>query len=628
MSAPQPTRAELLERLRKSSKDAVILEEMQRLGFWPAGSGAPTVEEAMIQREVELAKALEQVRSQLGTRTDPESALKQMRKERMAEARARREANAQAREQRRLDNALRWHERSGQEIAYLGDQVSAGLYPGHAAVRPERLARHGLPLFETPLQLATAMGVPLAELKFLGFHREVARTSHYRRFRLPKKTGGERTISAPMPRLKRAQYWVLDNILARVPVHAAAHGFVPGRSITSNAAPHCGQAVVINLDLKDFFPGVAFPRIRGVFRGLGYGEDVATVLALLCSENPADELVVDGELFFVGRKGRDRTLPQGAPTSPMLTNVLCRKLDRRLQGLAGRFGFAYTRYADDLTFSAPPEGSASVGRLLRQVHHILHDEGFTPHPDKQRVMRSGARQEVTGVVVNREPSVARSSRRRLRAALHRAQKSGVAQAHWEGAPANAGQLQGHAQFVRSVNARQGAPLVAQARMLVRSPHTLAAAGSGAAFRQRAAAGQAPMRPGDRAWWSPAAKAAPQLQLTQEQKKAERAERRARRRDEARAAAQPARGERAAGAGPGPFTTPPEIPISWWRFGFQLFFVLWFASATRSSLVFMGGAAWFGWSLAQRRQGWPRFLLGMLIVFLASVVIQGFWRHRY
>ena len=195
-----------------------------------------------------------------------------------------------------------------------------------------------------------------------------------------------------MPRLKRAQYWVLDQVLAKVPSHAAAHGFLPGRSIVTNATPHAGREVVINLDIQDFFPTITFPRIKGVFRGLGYDERVATMLALLCSENPCDELEVDGERFFVGGKGRDRVLPQGAPTSPMLTNVLCRRMDRRLQGIADKLGFAYTRYADDLTFSASGEGAGQVGTLLRQVRHVLKDEGFTPHPDKQRVMRAGSRQ--------------------------------------------------------------------------------------------------------------------------------------------------------------------------------------------------------------------------------------------
>ncbi|WP_431259341.1 reverse transcriptase family protein [Roseateles chitinivorans] len=470
------TRAEIIERIRASSKDAVVLEEMQRLGFWPAGDGKPSIESALIEREIELTRALDEVQATLRTHSDPEAAMKAMREQRMAESRARREATAQAREQRRHERALRWHAARKTDAGYLGAGVSGGLQApsaGAPAVSPATGGAHGsarplldgLPALATPLDLAGAMGLTLPELKFLCFHREVARTTHYRRFLLPKKTGGQRTISAPMPRLKRAQYWVLDQLLAKVPCHAAAHGFLPGRGIVSNAAPHTGRDVVINLDIQDFFPTITFPRIKGVFRGLGYDERVATMLALLCSENPCDELEVDGERFFVGGKGRDRVLPQGAPTSPMLTNVLCRKMDRRLQGLADKLGFTYTRYADDLTFSASGEGAAKVGTLLRQARHVLLDEGFTPHPDKQRVMRAGSRQEVTGVVVNEKPSVSREERRKLRAALHKATRDGLEAATWHGHPATREVLVGYGRFVAMVDRQQGAPLLKQALAL-------------------------------------------------------------------------------------------------------------------------------------------------------------------
>ena len=240
MTERVPTRAELLARIMQSSKDAVVLAEMQRLGFWPAGSGAPTLEAALIEREVELVKALNEVQAELHLKSDPEAALKAMRKERMAQAREKREATAQAHERRRYERALRWHEARKTDAGYLGAGVSGGLQPAQGAPVRELLA--GLPALKSPLELAQAMGITLPELRFLCFHREVARTTHYRRFMLPKKTGGQRTISAPMPRLKRAQYWVLDNLLAKVPCHAAAHGFMPGRSSESNGSMPSGES--------------------------------------------------------------------------------------------------------------------------------------------------------------------------------------------------------------------------------------------------------------------------------------------------------------------------------------------------------------------------------------------------
>src|SRR5262249_12338200 len=145
------------------------------------------------------------------------------------------------------------------------------------------------------------------------------------RFKIPKKTGGERLISAPMPRLKKAQYWILDNILRRVEVSDSAHGFLTGRSIVSNARPHVGADLIINLDLKDFFPTVSYKRVKGLFKSLGYSESAASVLGLICTEPDVEEVELDGKRYFVALT--DRHLPQGAPTSPSITNILCRRLD-------------------------------------------------------------------------------------------------------------------------------------------------------------------------------------------------------------------------------------------------------------------------------------------------------------
>ena len=570
MSQPQPTRAEIYERIKASSKQEVILDEMQRLGFWPKDEGQPQLAAAHIQREGELQRELAELRQQIAVRQNPERALRQMRKERMQKALAQREETKRRQAQERHDKALAWHAKRATHVGYLGPGVSAALQgpqageaPPAAGERrqadPQRLARHGLPELANAAQLADAMGITVAELRFLGFHREVARTHHYHSFTLPKKTGGERLISAPMPRLKRAQYWVLDNILAKVPAHDAAHGFLAGRSIVSNAAPHAGHDVVINLDVKDFFPSIAFGRIKGVFRHLGYGEAMATLLALLCSENRAQAWQVDGEKLFVGGKARERVLPQGAPTSPMLTNLLCRRLDRRLLGLARQLGFVYTRYADDLTFSASGEAARdNVGRLLGRVRWILRDEGFTPHPDKERVMRKGRRQEVTGLVVNADkPGVSRETRRRLRAALHRAtQASAGKPAHWQGQAAQPSQLLGLAQFVYQVDPVQGGPLLGQARQLTRSPidrandallqasrQDRAAARAqppaSAQFRRLAASGQAPALASGKTWWQPAEPAAPVIEKTDQQRREQRLQEREAARAQAAAAARPA-----------------------------------------------------------------------------------------
>ncbi len=458
-SSEQLTREQLIERIRGSTKDEVILAEMQRLGFWPDDRDKPTPEASLIRREAELSQALQELGRELHAIQEPVAALRVMRKERMAKARARREETRQRRAQERFDKASAWHQRRQHELLYLGQGVSAGL--SQAQSDADRLTRHHLPLINDAGELAQAMGLSLPELRFLAFERRVSRISHYRRFTMPKKSGGERIISAPMPRLKRAQYWILDNLLTRPALRPAAHGFVAGRSIVSNALPHTGQAVVINLDLKDFFPSIGIPRIKGLFRQLGYSEQVAAVLALLCTEAPTEEVDVDGERYFVATG--QRVLPPGAPSSPALTNILCRRLDARLQACAAKLGFAYTRYADDLTFSGDAAAGKLAGKMLWRARQIVMDEGFTPHPDKQQVMRASHRQEVTGIVVNRKPAVERETLRRFRATLYQIEKDGPHGKHWNGNDDVLAALEGYAQFIRMVDAEKGLPLLQRVR---------------------------------------------------------------------------------------------------------------------------------------------------------------------
>jgi retron-type reverse transcriptase len=136
--------------------------------------------------------------------------------------------------------------------------------------------------------------------------------------------------------MKRAQYWILENILNRVKLHEAAHGFVTGRSILSNALPHVNQAIVVNLDMENFFPTVNYRRVKGLFRQLGYAEQLATELALLTTEPEVTQVALDGETWFVQEDAR--FLPQGAPTSPAISNIICRRLDSRLQAMAQKLG--------------------------------------------------------------------------------------------------------------------------------------------------------------------------------------------------------------------------------------------------------------------------------------------------
>ncbi|MFO0555014.1 MAG: reverse transcriptase family protein [Polyangiaceae bacterium] len=307
--------------------------------------------------------------------------------------------------------------------------------------------------------MAKSLGLAIPQLRWLCFHREVATHSHYQLWTIPKRDGSRRQIAAPKRELKAAQRWLLRKVVEKLPVHAAAHGFLRARSIATNAAAHAGAACIVKIDVKDFFPTITFRRVKGLFRKGGLPEGVATLCALLATESPREVIQFRGKTLFVA-KG-PRACPQGAPTSPAITNAICLRLDRRLSGLARQLRFRYTRYADDLTFSYQPGDSASsrapVGALLHGVSVILESEGFRVHKKKTAVMRSGGTQRVTGLVVNKASDAAapaarvpRETVRKLRAALFNRE---------HGRPAKGGetldQLRGMAAFIHMTDAKKG-----------------------------------------------------------------------------------------------------------------------------------------------------------------------------
>lgn len=452
-------RQELYDRIRASSKDSVILEEMLRLGFWPARGTVPDDPAEELHERAELERQLTALRTEQSRLHNIEALKKALRQQRLAASRQNQQDGKARRERERLARAAAWQARAANEILYLGRGVSGGLH--HTASDPAKLARFALPRLETPAQIAEAMGLSVPQLRFLAFARVTSTVSHYVRFEIAKRTGGTRRISAPLPRLKAAQRWLLDHVLDKVALHDAAHGFRKQRSIVSNARPHVGADLVINVDLKDFFPTLDYRRIRGAFRGLGYGEAAATIFALLTSEPEIDEVELDGQTFYVASGAR--TLPQGAPTSPAITNIVCRRLDARLAGAAAKHGFTYTRYADDLTFSGPT--AADPGAMLSAIRMITAAEGFAEHPRKTRVLRPGARQEVTGVVVNDKLGVDRATIRKFRALLFQIGKDGPAGKRWGASDDLFASAIGYANYVRMVDPVKGAPLHARAKAL-------------------------------------------------------------------------------------------------------------------------------------------------------------------
>jgi retron-type reverse transcriptase len=285
----------------------------------------------------------------------------------------------------------------------------------------------------TPLRsLARRIGVKPGRLAYVLYHDP----QPYRTHSIQKATGGTRTIHAPSAARKYVQRRILKRVLQPLDRSPPAHGFRTGRSTFTGARYHRRKPLVVRLDLQDFFPTITAPRVGGLFRALGIPGGEVHLLTRLCTH-----------------QGR---LPQGAPTSPALANLICRRLDNRLLGLAWQQHFAYTRYADDLTFSGPMR----IRGCLPFIRRIIQEEGFVVAEAKTRLMRYGRRQEVTGLVVNRAVHVPRYRRRWLRAIVHNAGRTGLAAQNHTNHPAFRAFLIGNARYVQRTHPREGARLLA------------------------------------------------------------------------------------------------------------------------------------------------------------------------
>ncbi len=227
-------------------------------------------------------------------------------------------------------------------------------------------------------------------------------SSHYREFRLPKRSGGHRTIVAPRRALKLCQRWILDNILSGVKINSAAKGFVPRRSIKSHCSPHIGAPCLLKVDFKDFFPSITKARVISIFRSLGYSDKVSLYLASFCCHG--------------------NYLPQGGVTSPAISNLVCRRLDTRLDAFARSRGWTYSRYADDLVIS----GSDLNHSVVSLVELIAEEEGFRLNSLKTRIYRGEARPIVTGLVLgDTKLAVPRSFKREISKQVYYVSRYGV-----------------------------------------------------------------------------------------------------------------------------------------------------------------------------------------------------------
>ena len=296
------------------------------------------------------------------------------------------------------------------------------------AMRPTRFEVPSLP---TSGDLAAFLGLDIRTLDALADRRNLARFAphermrHYRYRTIAKPGGGVRVIEIPKPRLRTIQRAILDRIVAAIPPHDCAYGFRAGRSVRDFVAPHVGREVVLRVDLRSFFQSIVAGRVNAIWRAVGYPEEVSrTLTALTTHAVPPDVLA---ELPYDQRQ-RLRTphLPQGAPTSPALANLVAFGLDVRLAALAKKLGARYGRYADDLAFSGDATLAHAADTVVTSMMRIAWDEGFEPNPEKTRVQRRSRRQRLAGLVVNQRPTWPRRERERFEAILTNCVRHGPA----------------------------------------------------------------------------------------------------------------------------------------------------------------------------------------------------------
>ena len=266
-------------------------------------------------------------------------------------------------------------------------------------------------------------------MKQLNFYCNPNHTFHrYRQFKIKKKSGKEpRQITAPRSQSYMMILQAVNELLKSMYIPSDnAMGFTEGRSVVTNANVHKGQNYILNLDLKDFFPSVEQWRVwkRLQLPPFKFEKQIASLIAGFCSMRIKRVLPdktktdsKDQEFLYV--------LPQGAPTSPILTNMICDTLDRRLAGLARRFGLHYTRYADDITFSSMHYVYSKNGDFWKELVRIITDQGFTINEAKTRLQKRGSRQEVTGIIVSEKLNLTKRYVRDIRNILYIWEKYGV-----------------------------------------------------------------------------------------------------------------------------------------------------------------------------------------------------------
>ena len=441
------TKAEYRNLVNNMGKKEFTFLKMQEYGFWPSNLPTPyerqqneteqdfenrkqlldefqklseKISKAYQERN-EIEKALSCLKKQYQNTWDYEKIRAVVAQEIMKESIARRAERKAERERQKQLKSEAWNKRKAENIIFIGKGYSSLLAKKETDI--QKLKENQMPVIETDKELAAFLQIDYKTLRYLVYHRDVVTFDNYYRFDIPKKSGGTRHIAAPKTQLKTAQRQILEEILQKVEVSDLSHGFIKSRSVLTSAKTHnTSPDLLINIDLENFFPTITFERVRGVYQSFGYSGYIASLLAMICTYCERMPLEIKGQLKYI--KTSDRILPQGSPASPMITNIICKKLDKRIYGLCQQLGITYTRYADDMSFSYTGNtDDFDIGNFLNSINKIIEAEGFHMKKEKTHILRKNNRQYITGIVINNEEiGVPKKWVKILKASIHNAQK--------------------------------------------------------------------------------------------------------------------------------------------------------------------------------------------------------------
>ncbi|NFI95381.1 MULTISPECIES: reverse transcriptase family protein [unclassified Clostridium] len=491
MENQENNRKDYREAVNAMGKKEFTLIKMQEYGFWPQNLPTPyerqeneTSEqyenrknllekyEKVIDEIANLYEEKDKINSKLielqkkyDETWDYEKIRLDVSKTIMEESIARRAERKKQRELEKRQRSEEWKKEKEDKIVFIGKGYSSLLKDRE--IDKEKLLAEDLPIINDDKELASFLGIEYKKLRFLVYHRDVVSVDHYYRYTIPKKRGGVRNIAAPKSVLKNSQRKILDDILLKIPTSDDAHGFLKGKSVVSAAKSHFKQPeLLINIDLEDFFPTITFERVRGLFKSFGYSGYIASMLAMLCTYCERMKIEVRGEEKYI--KTSNRILPQGSPASPMITNIICIKLDKRLKGLSSKYNFTYTRYADDMSFSFNGDDyELNIGRFIGLVSKIVKEEGFNINKDKTKFLRKNNCQCITGIVINNEEiGVPKKWVKKLRAAIYNANKAKNSGEVLSSKVIN--EISGMTSWIKSVNEKRYKAIIDSAMELINS----------------------------------------------------------------------------------------------------------------------------------------------------------------